>query len=93
MASFLGDISGGQVYQHTLGRQRKPHAEQGRAHPFPAFRDRFIGQADHQKGRQAGGDLYLHFNRLGVDPGEGKGGDAGDGHACMIGAFCAEIQP
>ena len=30
---------------------------------------------------------------LGFDPGEGKGGDAGDAHACMIGAFCAEIQP
>ena len=93
MAAFLGDISGGQVHQHALGRQRKPHAQQGRAHSFPAFRDCLIWQAHYQEGRQAGGDLHLDFNRLGVDSSEGEGGDAGDGHASIIGAFCAEIQP
>jgi hypothetical protein len=37
--------------------------------------------------------LHLDFNRLGVDSSEGEGGDAGDGHTRMIGAFCAQIQP
>jgi hypothetical protein len=37
--------------------------------------------------------LYLHLHRLGVDPSEGEGGDAGNGHAGMNGAFSAKIQP
>jgi hypothetical protein len=30
---------------------------------------------------------------LGVDSSEGEGGDAGDGHTRIIGAFGAKIQP
>jgi hypothetical protein len=37
--------------------------------------------------------LHLYLNRLGFDPGEGKGGDAGDGHNVLIGASCSELQP
>ena len=84
MAAFLGDISRCQIHQHALGRHGKAKAKQGRAHPFAAFGHRLIGQAHHQKGRQAGGDLHLHLDRLGFDPSEGEGGDAGNGHAASM---------
>ena len=80
MAAFLGDVGRRQIHQHALRRQRQAEAGQRRAHPLPAFAHRLVGQADDQEGRQAGGDLHLHLDRLGVDAGEGEAGDSGDRH-------------
>lgn len=48
------------------------------AHPFAAFGDGFIGQADNIESVLFGCQMHLHFNRFGFDALKGNGLDIGD---------------
>ena len=78
MAPFLRQVGGGEVHQHTLGRQRQAKRSEGGAHTLAAFAHGLVGQADNVEGVGTAGELHLHVDRACLHPFERKGRDAAD---------------
>ena len=69
MAAFLWQVGRGQVDGDPLRRQGEPNGAEGRPHPFAAFADRLVGQAnDHEIGLAAARHVHLYIDRRGLDP-------------------------
>ena len=70
---LLAAVGRRQADDHPRERQPQAAVAQGGAHPFPGFLDRRIGQANDDQGRQAGGEIHLHLDGIGLDPRQGGG--------------------
>ena len=67
MAAFFRQIGGGKIYGDAVIGQGEADRRQSGAHPLAAFRNRFVGQADHGKGILTGREMHLHLARNSID--------------------------
>lgn len=78
MAAFLWQIGRREIHDDTLGRQGEAQRGKRRAHPFPAFTDRLVRQADDLEGDLPARQLDLHVDRLRLDAVKRECGDPCD---------------
>ncbi len=77
-AAVLADVGGSEVYGDASGGQRKADVAQRRAHALAALPHRSFGQAHDREGGQAGREVHLDADEVGVHAAHGGGGDLGE---------------
>ena len=84
MAALLGQVCGGKIDDHALGRHRQPRGGERGAHTLARFSHRLVGQPHEYEGHAAAGHLHLHIHGPGLDALERNRRNPRDHHASPV---------